>query len=418
MYLVLNPEIIFNTNGEMTAGVFYNLKNSSRISIPNTFVPALCSLLQKKSDSDSIDFEKLGTHLYEIEEYIEENDVGKFYVEPVHIEPTKMISPFLLREDKLHDFTLSGLTVEITGKCNLNCCYCSETNDVYRTCGCKKWNSEELIQYDDYIELFVAAQRLGLRQVAFVGGEPLLRWELLQKLILYLSKANIGVQLHTNGSLITEDIAYVLKENKVIVCIEINSHTPELMIQMNNKGSELNDIQSGLTLLKELEVPIMLRLLVNKYNEDLLEEICQFYSSFGPIKRNYLYPPNDFFSRKWYNQSISIKQFDMKLNYLSYYIYQSHHNCLYGQIFVSSDGTVSPCIMIRDALGNILNTELWEIFKDGKHRLFWNTPKSSLEHCTECEYSPFCFDCRAINRYATGDNLGVKYCQRIPQETK
>src|ERR1700754_2476696 len=68
------------------------------------------------------------------------------------------------------DRTATDLRVSLTDRCNLRCTYCMPEEGL-------AWLPKQTLLTDDEIVrlLRVAAERLGVTEVRFTGGEPLLR---------------------------------------------------------------------------------------------------------------------------------------------------------------------------------------------------------------------------------------------------
>ena len=66
--------------------------------------------------------------------------------------------------------TAVDLRVSLTDKCNLRCTYCMPAEGL-------DWLPRELVLTDDEVIRLVriAVERLGVREVRFTGGEPMLR---------------------------------------------------------------------------------------------------------------------------------------------------------------------------------------------------------------------------------------------------
>jgi cyclic pyranopterin phosphate synthase len=71
--------------------------------------------------------------------------------------------------------TATDLRISLTDRCNLRCTYCMPAE------GLPVLPKEQLLQRDEIARLAgIAVQRLGVRQVRFTGGEPLLRRDLAE----------------------------------------------------------------------------------------------------------------------------------------------------------------------------------------------------------------------------------------------
>jgi MoaA/NifB/PqqE/SkfB family radical SAM enzyme len=87
------------------------------------------------------------------------------------------------------------LQVALTHKCTRTCTYCYQE----RTDAC--------LDYDFLLGLLIDASRWGVLEIAFGGGEPLLFPRLVELLQELRRHTHLGLNLTTNGDLLTEDLA-------------------------------------------------------------------------------------------------------------------------------------------------------------------------------------------------------------------
>ncbi len=86
-------------------------------------------------------------------------------------------------------FLLKELKIEVTHKCPLKCCHCSSVS--HSEC-------EREMRWDDCRRIIYDATDVGVDQIAFSGGEPLL-WGDLEKAVQLASERNCNVTLYTSG---------------------------------------------------------------------------------------------------------------------------------------------------------------------------------------------------------------------------
>jgi GTP 3',8-cyclase len=99
---------------------------------------------------------------------------------------------------------ISYLRVSVTDKCNLRCVYCMPEDGV------KLLTHNDIISFEEIIEVVKAGSRKGIEKVRITGGEPLVRKGIV-KLVEMIAKID-GIRdfsLTTNGILL-EDFAQPL----------------------------------------------------------------------------------------------------------------------------------------------------------------------------------------------------------------
>ena len=119
--------------------------------------------------------------------------------------------------------SFSALTLMLAQECNMRCTYCYGEGGEYKNRG--MMTEGVAFQAIDYL---VKNSTEELLHIAFLGGEPLLNFPLLKKVVEYCKKisADTGKKfsytITTNGTLITNDIENYLIENKIVCQISLD----------------------------------------------------------------------------------------------------------------------------------------------------------------------------------------------------
>jgi SynChlorMet cassette radical SAM/SPASM protein ScmE len=155
------------------------------------------------------------------------------------------------------------LDIEITGKCNLRCEYCSHFDspgDVDRDLPFTEWQ-----------KFFNELRECQVLSVCLQGGEPFVRKDIL-KIIQSLTQNNIRYSILSNGSLITDDIARFIHASKRCSGIQISLDGSESSVhdQCRGQGAFAGAIQ-GIEILKKYRVPVNVRVTLQKHNLHDLE---------------------------------------------------------------------------------------------------------------------------------------------------
>lgn len=98
------------------------------------------------------------------------------------------------------------LRVSITDKCNLRCVYCMPEDGVERL------SHEDILSFDEIVQICTAAASKGVRKIKITGGEPLVRKNVVQ--LIAQIKQILGIEqvtMTTNGVLFAP-LAKDLKE--------------------------------------------------------------------------------------------------------------------------------------------------------------------------------------------------------------
>jgi SynChlorMet cassette radical SAM/SPASM protein ScmF len=104
----------------------------------------------------------------------------------------------------------------ITGGCNLACRHCWIDPTFHRDGG-----SGECLDYDLFKIAVDESLSLGLNRIKFTGGEPLLHSD-FNRMADYATEKSIQCDLETNGTLITKQLAFNLKQKTSVRTIAIS----------------------------------------------------------------------------------------------------------------------------------------------------------------------------------------------------
>lgn len=120
------------------------------------------------------------------------------------------------------------VSIELTGRCNLRCTHCFQTNGRrYRP-----------LTTQEILELGNQLAEMGVFAVFLSGGEPLLNpnWAAIGAHYMSLG---LAVGLSTNGTLITQEVARVIKEIELYRALQISldGSTPDVHDRVRGEGS-------------------------------------------------------------------------------------------------------------------------------------------------------------------------------------
>lgn len=127
----------------------------------------------------------------------------------VNLLATKFISLYQWR--KLPEL----ISIAVTDKCNCSCKHCSFVS-------MKK--NQAILNTEEIKNIIVQAQQLGVATVNFVGGEPLLREDIVD-LVKFVDKRLSQVVLFTNGYFLAKKIKDLKKAGLTSVVISIDAYT-------------------------------------------------------------------------------------------------------------------------------------------------------------------------------------------------
>ena len=153
---------------------------------------------------------------------------------------------------------------EITNTCNYHCNYCIFSSEA------KRYDNE--LNTEEVIKAINDLKENNFTYIKFTGGEPFTRKDMTY-ILNYATQLGFDMDISTNGSLITEEIAKELKRmNFPMVHVSLdgyNKDTHEYVRGENTFETTLNGIKQ----LTQNGIYTRIGTVIYRYNEDKLEEI-------------------------------------------------------------------------------------------------------------------------------------------------
>lgn len=168
-------------------------------------------VFKQLTDENSLDFSNIGLTKEEIdssvnsimeaietEKIFQATPLEKF--DGVHMQDLKLVIPQNMQQ----------IILEVTEECNLRCTYCiyNNQNDGFRDFGQQSMSEETALKAIKYILETSMREEI---YVGFYGGEPLLRFDLIQKCVNFAlenkGSKNVTFSMTTNGILMTPEKA-------------------------------------------------------------------------------------------------------------------------------------------------------------------------------------------------------------------
>jgi len=258
-----------------------------------------------------------------------------------------------------------SLLCELTYRCPLQCPYCSNPVNFERY-------TEEL-DTQEWQRILDEAAALGVVQVHFSGGEPLLRKDIVQ-IIRKARDLNLYSNLSTGGTLLTEKLVHELR-SAGLDSLQISIQDADSLNSEYISGGlgSFDKKKNAVLLAKNAGFPLTINVVLHKQNLDNIEAIIGLSEDLGVERlelantqfngwalknRNLLLPTRcqiENAIRKVKSARERLKDKMEILYVVSDYFEQYPKPCLYGwgSVFmtVTSDGTVLPCQAAREIRG-------------------------------------------------------------------
>lgn len=166
--------------------------------------------------------------------------------------------------------------IHVTKECNCDCTYCYEQDKV------SKYTWEEVRELIDNIVKYRTSDEF---VVEFLGGEPLMAWDLIKKSYEYLEyndSVNVAsYALTTNGTIMSEEIAdYISKNEKMnfAVSMDGNEWSNQLRIFKGNRKNTYTKVMENIEFLRGYGVETSIHIVTHLYNvASIVESVDHLY---------------------------------------------------------------------------------------------------------------------------------------------
>lgn len=164
----------------------------------------------------------------------------------------------------------NSIQLIISDACNMKCSYCY--GEYYAN-----QKDKHLMEIQTAFKAIDFAESLGISNIGFFGGEPLLNFPLIKEVVNYCKQKSVHFQfgMTTNGTLITKEFAEFARQNNILVSVSIDgdSDTHNLSRKYPNGKNTYNDVVEGVNLLKNEKCLYMLEMTYSKRHPKDLKTI-------------------------------------------------------------------------------------------------------------------------------------------------
>ncbi|HOK37890.1 MAG: radical SAM protein [Bacteroidales bacterium] len=217
---------------------------------------------------------------------------------------------------------ISYLRISVTDRCNLRCVYCMPPEGV------KLLSHDDILSFDEIVEVVKTAVSFGITKVRITGGEPLVRKGIVElvKQIAEIEEVN-DLAITTNGILLKKFAADLKNAGLMRINVSLDTLDPFEYSQIT-RGGNINDVFQGLEAAKN--------------------------SGFDPIKINaVVFDPNDLekknklkeFANNNGYQIRFISQMNLRSGNFSVVEGGSGGDCAScNRLRLTADGFIKPCL--------------------------------------------------------------------------
>lgn len=323
-----------------------------------------------KNIVDNNDAEKLIMH----------NDIGKyFWTEGMVVTKNNLVPKI---DIPTYNFRVDFAWIEVTQNCNLICRHCYEESS--------RAERKKEMSLNDFKKTIDELIDLGVKRIQLVGGEPLMHSQ-IENLIDYVAGKFIYIEIYTNGTMLTDKLLDIVKENNISLAMSIYSEENEVHDYVTRTRGSLVLTKKSIKKALDKQIPIRLASVemkdvpsfqLNSFDVPFRTDLprltgradLSLYSK-DMLKRKLI-------KKETFSRPISIEEF---------YKNKTIHNCYGERLYIDCELNIYPCAMERRiCYGNSSGKHISKIV----HDQFAKLTKDKIDGCKDCEYRYACYDCR------------------------
>lgn len=323
--------------------------------------------------------------------------------------------------DDIEQARLSGrllsMELELSRACNLRCIYC------YAESGTAMENELNLTEITGVVD---QALELGARRIIVLGGGEPLAYPQIMPTLRYIHKKGAAIDLFTNGTLLTPEIADEFMALGVNPVIKMNSMRPDVQDLLADKQGTFDMIRQGLGHLLHAgypseRLPLGVQTIICRQNIDELpdmwtwirqENMVPYFETITLQGRALKNPglqvtPNELHVLFQTLSGIDRKSFGIEWEPHPPVAGLTCTRHLY-TCTITVQGDVYPCPGVDIAVGNIHRQKLAQILRESPViQELRNIRQNIKGACRNCELHKSCYGCRGMAYQHTGDYLAA-----------
>ncbi len=309
---------------------------------------------------------------------------------------------------------LLSMEIEFSRVCNFHCSYCYVPG--------KEELANELSRAE-LKDVILQAKEMGAGKIIILGGEPSIYPHLVE-MISFLKDEGLEIEMFTNGSGISPELARFLAENRVRVVLKMNSRNEEVQDRLAGHKGAHKIITQALASLQEAGYPspeafLAISTIICQQNIRELPEMWQWFR-----ERNIepyfeiITPQGNARRNKWLEvPTLELKEIFTRLSEIDQEVYGRQwepqpplagNKCMRHQVscVITANGNVMPCVGVTIAIGNIREQKLADIIRNSEVINNLKNYRETIKgECRTCEKAEECYGCRGAAYQLTGDYL-------------
>jgi len=222
----------------------------------------------------------------------------------------------------LYNRQITYLRISVTDRCNLRCTYCMPESGILLK------QHEDILSFDEIIEVVKTGVNLGISKIRITGGEPLVRKGIISLIQnISLVKGVEDLALTTNGILLHEFAQPLKNAGLHRVNISLDTLDPDTYSNIT-RGGNIHDVLKGIQTCKQVGLkPIKINTVIFDSQDTSTKEQMEKFAQEQNIEIRF------------------IQKMDLETGNFSVVEGGTGGNCsICNRLRLTADGYVKPCL--------------------------------------------------------------------------
>ncbi len=179
---------------------------------------------------------------------------------------------------------LRDLRISVTDRCNFRCVYCMP-KEVFGH-DYRFLERRELLTFEEIERLARAFRANGVQKIRITGGEPLVRRDIEVLVASLAAIPGLDLTLTTNGSLLPQKVAALVKAGLGRVTVSLDSLDDEVFSRLNDVDFPVQRVLDGIDAAAAAGLPVKVNMVVKRgQNERDILPMARIFRDRGHILR-------------------------------------------------------------------------------------------------------------------------------------
>ncbi len=316
--------------------------------------------------------------------------------------------------DAVQNGRLLSMEIEFNSVCNFRCVYCYAFENGRR---------RNELSKEQFRDVITQAKELGARKIIVLGGEPMLYPDILE-MIRFIREIDMDVELFTNGTGMTAEMAAIMYDLKVRVVLKMNTFDEKVQDALSGRKGAYTQIQQAFANLRKAGYPsddrfMGVSTIICRQNIAELPRMWEWLRDQNIAPYFELITPQGG-AKDNFDLDIDTKQAEEFFHTIAELDRTKYGNdwdprpplvggvCLRHQFScaISSEGNVQPCVGVTIPIGNVKEKKLKDILGESEVVQDLKRYRHMIKGpCGSCENLNECYGCRGAAYQLTGDYL-------------